>query len=81
MEDKNVMAKAGWARMDGSFSDADYRETFNIPEDQDVNEFMYEYSRKENIKHYQADEGMTLQQATAKANQRAASFKKMNNNS
>ena len=72
---KNIMAQLGWATRDGALTDDDYRSEFDIPEDQDVNEFMFNYARDQNINYYMTEMGMDKAKATAKANARLKEFK------
>ena len=72
---KNIMAQLGWATRDGAFTDDDYRSEFNIPDDQDVNEFMFNHTREQNINYYMTEMGMDKAKATAKANSRMNEFK------
>lgn len=71
MAEKNIMYKLGWTE----FTDDEYRNEFNIPGNVDVNEFMFDYSEKQNINYYMTELGMSDKEATMKAKARTKEAK------
>ena len=71
-KNKNIMSKLGF-----QFTDDDYREEFSIPDDVDVNEFMFNMAETSNINYYVSELGMTEKEAKAKARARTAQAKSM----